>query len=186
MPSFCFTSTLLDGLMRVERQRLKDTRGFLARLFCGQEFPAANCPLAIAQINHTLTRHKGTVRGMHFQKPPYAEIKLVSCVHGRVFDVAIDLRPDSPSFLQWHGEILSAENGHALYIPQGFAHGFQALDNDCELVYLHSAPYHREAEAAVNALDPRLNIDWPLPPVEMSDRDRQHPFLANDYSGIEP
>lgn len=184
MSRFHFLATPLAGLQCVDRLRLEDQRGFLSRLFCAEEFAAAGFALSVAQINHTLTRRTGTVRGMHYQLPPFAEMKLVTCVRGRVFDVAVDLRAGSPTFLHWHGEVLSPENGRALAIPQGFAHGFQALADDCELVYLHSAPYRPEAERAVNAFDVRLGIDWPLPVAELSDRDRSHAMLSENFTGI--
>jgi dTDP-4-dehydrorhamnose 3,5-epimerase len=126
----------------------------------------------------------GTVRGMHFQHPPYAEMKLVSCLRGEVFDVAVDLRKDSPTFLQWHGEILSEVNQRTFCMPEGFAHGFQTLTEDCELIYFHSATYAPEAEAGLNALDPRLAIAWPMPVVDRSVRDQQHAMLTSDFSGL--
>jgi dTDP-4-dehydrorhamnose 3,5-epimerase len=181
-----FISTPLPGLQRVERFRLEDHRGCLSRLFCAEEFAAAGFAMSVAQINHTLTQREGTVRGMHYQLPPFTEMKLVACIRGRVFDVAVDLRADSPTFLRWHGEILSPDNRRALAIPQGFAHGFQALDADCELLYLHSAPYRPEAERALNACDPRLGIDWPMPIADMSERDRGHAMLTNEFTGIVP
>lgn len=185
MSRFRFTPCSLDGVQRIDRSRVGDARGFLARLYCADEFAAAGVALSIAQINHTHTRQRGAVRGMHFQRRPHAEAKLVSCVRGQVFDVAVDLRAGSPTFLQWHGESLSEDNGRALFIPPGFAHGFQTCTDDCELVYLHSAAYRPEAEGAVHALDPRLAIAWPLPIAEMSARDQAHLFLTNDYPGLE-
>ena len=184
MPRFRFSPTPLAGLLCVDRLQLADARGFLSRLFCTEEFAAAGFTISVVQINHTLTRSRGVVRGMHYQMPPHAEAKLVSCIRGQVYDAAVDLRAGSPTFLQWHGEVLSADNGRALAIPQGFAHGFQAMCEDCELVYLHSAPYRSEAEGAVNVCDVRLGITWPLPISEMSDRDRGHPSLADEFSGI--
>lgn len=184
MSRFRFNSTPLPGLQCVERHCIEDHRGFLSRLYCADEFAAAGCVLSIAQINQTLTRRSGAVRGMHYQLPPFAELKLVTCIRGSVFDVAIDVRAGSPTFLCWHGEVLSPENGRALIIPQGFAHGFQALDADCELLYLHSAPHRPEAERALNACDPRLSLDWPLPITEMSDKDRGHAMLNQDFTGI--
>jgi dTDP-4-dehydrorhamnose 3,5-epimerase len=184
MSRFRFVSTPLSGLQCVERFRFEDHRGFLSRLFCADEFSAAGFAMSVAQINHTLTRSAGTVRGMHYQLPPFAEMKLVSCIRGRVFDVAVDLRAGSSTFLHWHGEILSPENRRALAIPNGFAHGFQALDADCELLYLHSAPYRPETEQALNACDPRFNIDWPLPISVMSERDREHAILKKEFTGI--
>lgn len=138
----------------------------------------------IAQINHTLTRKKGAVRGMHFQRPPHAEIKLVSCLKGEIWDVAIDLRSDSATFLQWHGETLSAENRKSLLIPEGFAHGFQTLTEDCELIYLHTSAYHPESEGALNATDPKLAIAWPLAISDISERDRNHKSIEQDFQGI--
>jgi dTDP-4-dehydrorhamnose 3,5-epimerase len=138
----------------------------------------------IAQINHTLTRRKGVVRGLHFQYPPHAEMKIVSCLRGEIYDVAVDLRVGSPTFLHWHAEVLSAENRRSLMIPEGFAHGFQALTNDCEIIYLHSTLYQPAAEGALNATDPLLAIAWPLEITEMSDRDRNHPLLSDEFKGI--
>jgi len=117
---------------------------------------------------------------------PHAETKVVSCLHGEVFDVAVDLRRNSPTFLQWYGAVLSAANQRSLLIPEGFAHGFQALTDDCELIYLHTAAYQPSAEGAVNANDPRLAIMWPLEISEMSERDRAHSLLAAEFEGFEP
>ncbi|MDP3539063.1 MAG: dTDP-4-dehydrorhamnose 3,5-epimerase [Azonexus sp.] len=186
MARFDFVPTPIAGLTLVQRLRLEDNRGFLSRFYCAEEFKAAGVHQSIAQINHTLTRSKGTVRGMHFQLSPYAETKIVSCLHGEVFDVAVDLRKNSVTFLQWHGAVLSAENQRSLLIPEGFAHGFQALTDDCELIYLHTAAYQPDAEGAANANDPRLAIAWPLKITEMSDRDCAHPLLDAEFKGFEP
>lgn len=186
MARFDFVRTPIAGLMLVQRQRLEDSRGFFSRFYCAEEFKALGVDQPIAQINHTLTRSKGAVRGMHFQSSPHTESKVVNCLHGEVFDVAVDLRKNSPTFLQWHGAVLSAENQRSLLIPKGFAHGFQALTDDCELIYLHTAEYQPAAEGAVHANDPRLAIAWPLDITEMSDRDRAHPLLAAEFEGIEP
>jgi dTDP-4-dehydrorhamnose 3,5-epimerase len=184
MSRFDFTHTPLSGLILVQRKAMEDHRGFLSRFYCADEFREIGITKPIAQINHTLTRQRGAVRGLHFQHPPHAEEKLVSCLKGEILDVAIDLRHDSPTFLQWHGEILSATNRRSLLIPGGFAHGFQALTENCELIYLHTAAYHPEAEGALNIADPRLNIAWPLPINDISDRDRGHPFIGQEYQGI--
>lgn len=186
MARFDFTATGLVGLTVVGRKPIEDARGFFSRFWCAEELREAGWGKPIAQINHTLTRRRGAVRGMHFQHSPHAEAKLVSCLRGEVFDVAVDLRRGSPTFLRWHGEVLSAANHRSLLIPEGFAHGFQTLAEDCELLYLHSAPYQPGAEGAVNAADPRLGIAWPLPISEQSDRDRAHAMLAADFPGIEP
>jgi dTDP-4-dehydrorhamnose 3,5-epimerase len=178
------TDLPLAGLKRVERQRLGDRRGFLARLFCAEDLAPAGWIKPIAQINHTYTAKQGTVRGMHFQHPPHTEMKLVSCTRGEVWDVAVDLRPGSPTFLRWHAEQLSAENGCALLIPEGFAHGFQALTNDAELLYCHSKAYAAYAEAGLNPTDPRLDITWPLAIAELSARDAGHTLIGDDFEGI--
>lgn len=181
MSRFNRISTPLADLLVIERQRFGDERGFFSRFFCREELAGFGADGSIAQINHTMTQLKGTVRGMHFQSVPYDEAKFVSCLAGAVFDVAVDLRPGSPTYLQWHGEVLSAENGRSMMIPGGFAHGFQTLAPDCELLYLHDKPYAPDAEGGLNALDPRLAIAWPLPVAQMSARDRD--FLMIEAGG---
>lgn len=185
MTRFTIADTRIADLKVIERQRLGDERGFLARLFCADELLAAGWRKPIAQINQTVTRRRGTVRGLHFQCPPHAEMKLVTCLRGAIFDVAVDIRAGSPTFLQWHAEQLSADNCRALLIPEGFAHGFQALTDDCELLYLHSAAYVVASEAAFNAVDPRLRIDWPQIIVERSARDTAHPMITDRFEGID-
>lgn len=174
----------LRGLKRVERQRLGDARGFLARVFCADELALAGWHSPVAQINHSFTAARGTVRGMHFQRPPQAEMKLVSCLRGEVWDVAVDLRIDSPTYLKWHAERLSAENNRALLIPEGFAHGFQTLSDNVELLYCHSAAYAPDAEDGLNPRDPHLAIAWPLPVTELSTRDAALPSLSAAFQGI--
>jgi len=186
MARFDFISTPLAGLMLLQRKAIEDQRGFLSRFYCAEEFAEAGIVKPIAQINHTLTRKEGSVRGLHFQRPPHSETKIVSCLKGEIFDVAVDLRRNSPTFLLWHGEILSAANFKSLLIPEGFAHGFQTLTGDCELIYLHTAAYHPESEGALNVADPLLNISWPVPIADLSERDRNHPFISSAYQGIEP
>lgn len=185
MARFDLLATPLEGLVVVQRQRIEDARGFLSRLYCADELAAAGFALPVAQINHTLTRRRGAVRGLHFQHPPHAEAKLVSCLRGEVFDVAVDLRRGSPTFLHWHAEVLSPANLKALFIPQGFAHGFQALGDDCELLYLHSTPYAAGAEGALNVRDPALAIAWPLAIGDLSARDAGHALLTSAFTGIQ-
>lgn len=177
MTRFNRIATPLAGLALIERKQMGDERGFFSRFFCREELPEFGENGAIAQINHTKTQMKGAIRGMHFQRPPHDETKFVSCLAGAVFDVAVDMRPDSPTYLQWYGEILSAENARSLMIPGGFAHGFQTLTENCELIYLHDKPYAPQAEGGLNPLDPRLAISWPLAVAQMSDRDRALPLL---------
>jgi len=184
MARFDCIDTPLAGLKVIQRKPIADVRGFLSRFYCAEEFKGYGLNKPINQINHTHTKQKGAVRGLHYQQAPYAEIKLVNCIKGEIFDIAVDLRKNSPTFLHWHGEVLSENNQRSLLIPEGFAHGFQALTDDCELIYLHTAPYVKEAEAALNVNDPRLNIAWPLGIAELSDRDRSHPMIKDDFEGI--
>ncbi len=184
MSRFTIADLPLGGLKLVEHQRLGDNRGFLSRLFCAEELAAAGWTAAIAQINHTRTATRGTVRGMHFQHPPHAEMKLVTCIRGEVWDVAVDLRKGSPTFLRWHAETLSADNRRAMLIPQGFAHGFQALTDDVELLYCHSVAYSPAADAGLSPVDPRLGIVWPLAIVGLSPRDAGHPGIASGFEGV--
>ncbi|MEQ1403709.1 dTDP-4-dehydrorhamnose 3,5-epimerase family protein [Neorhizobium sp. Rsf11] len=183
---FATTDLPLAGLKLIERQNLSDSRGFLSRMFCAEELAAAGWAKPVAQINLTMTARKGTVRGMHFQHPPHSEMKLVNCIRGAVWDVAVDLRADSSTYLKWHAEELSADNRRSLLIPEGFAHGFQTLTGDCELLYLHSVPYVPGAEGALNSQDAALGINWPLEITEMSERDRRHPYLTEEFTGLTP
>jgi dTDP-4-dehydrorhamnose 3,5-epimerase len=182
---FTITDLPLAGLKLVQRQRLGDARGFLSRLFCADELVAAGCIKPVIQINHTYTAKRGTVRGMHFQHAPHAEMKLINCIRGEIWDVAVDLRENSPTFLKWHAERLSAENGLALLVPEGFAHGFQALTDDVEMLYCHTMSYNASAEAGVNPQDLMLDIEWPLEITEISMRDQNHPRLNQQFSGLE-
>lgn len=185
MSRFHIESTPLAGLKQVTRQPLGDARGWFERLYCAEELAAAaDLPFLPVQINRSCTRAVGAVRGMHFQSPPHAEIKLVSCLAGEVYDVAVDLRAGSPTFLHWYGVRLSAQNRVSLLIPQGFAHGFQTLAPDAELLYLHSAAYAPEAEGGVHPRDPALGIAWPLEITEMSPRDAGRPLLEAGFVGI--
>lgn len=184
MSRFDFHATSLGGLIVAQRKPVEDQRGFFSRFFCANEFRQLGFTKPIAQINHTLTHKKGAVRGLHFQRPPHAETKVVSCLKGEIFDVVVDLRRGSPTFLRWHGAVLSAENRKSLLIPEGFAHGFQTLSDDSELIYLHSTSFHAEAEDALNVNDPRLAIVWPLTMTDLSERDRAHSFIGADFDGL--
>ncbi|SRR6266536_3329143 len=182
---FTVTDLTLAGLKLVQRQRLGDARGFLSRVFCIEELGPAGWNRPVVQINHTYTARCGTLRGMHFQRSPHAEMKLVNCIRGEVWDVAVDVRTGSKTFLRWHAERLSADNGRALLIPEGFAHGFQALTDHVELLYCHSAAYAATAEAGLNPKDPMLAITWPLQSTELSERDSQQPMLSEPFAGVE-
>jgi dTDP-4-dehydrorhamnose 3,5-epimerase len=181
---FDIRATSLAGLTLIQRKPAGDSRGYLDRLFCLHELQEVTAGRAIVQVNHTLTARRGTVRGLHAQRPPHAEAKFVTCLRGEVFDAAVDIRAGSPTFLGWHAEILSARNHKTLMIPEGFAHGFQTLTDECELLYLHTAAHHPEAECCLNVRDPRLGIRWPETIVELSPRDAGHPLLTKDFSGV--
>ena len=183
MSRLAITDLPLAGLKRVERRRLSDARGFLSRLFCAEELGAAGWNEPVAQINHSCTAMRGTVRGLHFQNAPHADMKLVSCLRGEVWDVAVDIRAGSKTFLCWHAERLSAENGSALLIPRGFAHGFQSLCDGVELLYCHSAAYNAAVEGTINPLDRRLAIAWPLPVANLSARDAGQAMLSAEFTG---
>jgi len=183
-PRFDVYDTPLNGLKVLQRMPRVDDRGFFERLYCADEFMAIGLKKPIMQINHTLTKFSGSIRGLHFQYPPHAEDKVVSCLSGKIFDVAVDIRRDSPTFLQWHGEILSAENQKSLLIPEGFAHGFQTLTENCELLYLHTAEYSADAEGALHHADPRVNISWPVSVTDLSARDQGHPFIDESFLGV--
>ncbi len=174
----------IAGLFVLQRKPIADSRGYFERLFCAAELGTLLQDRKIEQINHSVTSFRGAVRGLHFQYPPHAETKIVMCLNGEVFDVAVDLRRGSPHFLHWHAEVLSVENHRALVIPEGFAHGFQTLSDGCELLYLHTAPYRPDAEGGIDALDPTLHIRWPLPITARSARDTGLPRLSSGFEGI--
>jgi dTDP-4-dehydrorhamnose 3,5-epimerase len=181
MSRFDFVETRLSGLKVIQRKPIQDHRGFLSRLYCADEFSLNDVIKPLVQINHTYTRNKGAVRGMHYQKPPFSETKIISCLKGEIFDVAVDLRKDSPTFLNWHAEVLSQSNNKSFVIPEGFAHGFQTLTEDCELIYFHTAPYSKEFEGGLNPMDSKLNIEWPLEITEISERDSYHPLIRDIF-----
>jgi dTDP-4-dehydrorhamnose 3,5-epimerase len=181
---FTACATPLQGLFVVSRKTMSDDRGFLSRLFCEEDLAAFGWQGHIAQLNETGTVQKGTVRGLHFQRPPHAEIKLVTCTRGRILDIAVDIRAHSPTFLQHFSVELSEDNACSLLIPKGFAHGFQALTDDVRMIYAHSQGYAADSEGGLNPQDPALGIDWPLPVVNLSPRDVAHPLLSPDYRGV--
>ena len=185
MVKFDFSATPLSGLYVVNRYLIEDERGFFSRFFCAKEFLRIGFDHSICQMNHTKTGLKGTVRGFHYQNAPYAEIKIVSCVKGRVLDVAIDIRLNSPTFLQCYSVELSENNNKSLYIPAGFAHGFQTLEDDCELLYMHSEFYNSDSEGALNILDSAISMEWPLNISQISKRDANHPMInINTFKGL--
>ena len=182
---FNFRDTQLQGLRIIERKPMGDKRGYLERLYSEDEFTELLPGEKITQINQTRTNQRGTVRGMHFQYPPHSEIKIISCLEGEVFDVAVDLRSDSPTFLQWHCEILSSDIGKSLLVPEGFAHGFQTLSENCKMLYFHTSNYNQAAEGGVLATDSKLKIEWPLPFTYISDRDMSYAPIDSNFRGID-
>ena len=179
-----FRETPLKGCYIIELSPFIDERGWLARTYCKNEFGKIGHTKEWVQLNHSFTNKPGTIRGMHYQLAPFAEIKLVRCIAGAVYDVVIDLRKESPTFLQWSGVELSAENKKMIYIPEGYAHGFQTLSDNCELIYHHSQFYKTGIEAGIKYDDPKLNIMWPSSVTNISERDKQHPLLDVNFKGV--
>ncbi|MCX6319808.1 MAG: dTDP-4-dehydrorhamnose 3,5-epimerase [Bacteroidetes bacterium] len=179
-----FTETPLAGSYIIDPVPFGDERGWFARTYCGNEFAALGLDKEWVQINHSFTRHAGTIRGMHYQLPPFAETKFIRCVAGAVYDVIVDIREGSPSFLQHTGVELSATNRKMIYVPEGFAHGFQALTDNAELIYHHSAFYTAGYEGGIRFDDPMIHLNWPLGITVMSDRDKNHPLLTESFKGI--
>ena len=179
-----FTPTRLNGLYIVDLHPVSDTRGWFARTYCKNEFVSIGHTKEWVQLNHSFTSRKGTIRGMHYQLTPHREIKMVRCISGGVLDVAIDLRQGSETFLNWTSVELTSENKKMIYIPEGFAHGFQALSDNCELLYHHSAFYTPGSEAGIRYDDPFINIQWPLPVSDISERDSSHLLLNESFKGI--
>jgi dTDP-4-dehydrorhamnose 3,5-epimerase len=179
-----FSETPLQGSFTVELKPFIDDRGWFARYYSKEEFQEIGHTKEWIQMNHSVSYKKGTIRGMHFQIAPYKEIKMVRCIRGAVFDIIVDIRNDSKTFLKWVGVELSAVNKRMLYIPEGFAHGFQCLTDDCELLYHHSEIYQPQAEAGIRFNDPMINIQWPLPVSVISERDATHPLLNENFKGV--
>jgi len=173
---------LLDAYI-IEPNTNKDHRGSFSRVFCKEELSSI-FQGNIAQINHSITTQKGSIRGLHFQYPPSSEIKIVKCINGSVFDIIVDIREGSATFMQCYSTILSNKNMRMMYVPKGFAHGFQTLENDTQLLYMHSEVYTPENEGALNIFDPILNIQWPLEVSDISIRDTHHPMIEKDFKGI--
>ncbi|HEY9216145.1 MAG TPA: dTDP-4-dehydrorhamnose 3,5-epimerase [Ancylobacter sp.] len=178
------SETSIGGVSIAESSVHQDHRGAFSRLFCAEEEKSIVGERSIVQINHSLTHAIGAVRGLHYQKPPDAEMKIVRCLRGRVLDVAVDLRRGSPTFLKWTAIELSPANRLAFIVPEGCAHGFQVLEENSELLYLHTAFYSSANEGAVRFDDPRVGIAWPLPPTDLSARDLSHPYLDEAFEGI--
>lgn len=183
--SISVTQTDIAGVAILDSQRRGDERGSFMRMFCADGLKNAGLAFTPVHINHSVTAKQGTVRGLHYQNAPALEGKIVRCLKGRIFDVAVDLRHGSPTFLKHLAVELSADNNRALHIPPGCAHGFQALSDDCEMVYLHSAAYAPEHEGGIRHDDPTLSINWPLPVSVLSARDEALPLLDPNFHGVD-
>lgn len=177
-------TTPIDGLSLAQTKPHCDQRGSFTRLFCSEQLSMLIGNRTIVQMNHSRTNTLGSIRGLHFQRPPHAEMKLVRCIRGRVWDVAVDIRHDSRTFLHWHAQELTPDNGIMMVIPEGFAHGFQVLKPESELLYLHTAPYHPDAEGGLRFNDPKLSISWPIGFTDLSIRDQNHVFITDDFKGL--
>nr|VFJ57012.1 MAG: dTDP-4-dehydrorhamnose 3,5-epimerase [Candidatus Kentron sp. FW] len=177
-----FTPLPLAGAFRIDLEKLQDERGFFARSFCAQEFRSHDLKIHWEQMNISFNEHKGTLRGLHFQRPPAAEVKVVRCLRGAIWDVIVDLRTGSIDYGKWCGVELTSDNRAMVYVPEGFAHGFQTLQAETEIQYLVSVAYSPEHESGLNFNDPDLSIAWPLPVTNISDKDRRQLFLRQ----IEP
>ncbi len=169
-----FEELKLKGAYFIKPEKREDDRGFFARVFCSEEFSAHELKQGLIQSNVSYNKKKGTLRGMHYQIDPHAEVKIVRCTAGAIIDVIIDMRPESATFRQWTSVRLSAENRCLLYVPEGFAHGYQTLADDTEVFYQTTAPYCAEAERGVRWNDPAFGIDWPLPIAAISLKDKNH------------
>jgi dTDP-4-dehydrorhamnose 3,5-epimerase len=174
----------IQGLFLVERKLIKDDRGSFYRAFCDKELEPILNGRKIKQINVSKTLNTGAIRGFHFQEPPNAEMKLIRCLFGKVWDVAVDLRNGSPTFLQWHAEELSAENGRMYIISEGFAHGFQVLEKESQLLYLHTASYEPKSERGIRYNDPMISVKWPIVVTNISSKDSNYPLITKEFMGV--
>ena len=175
----------LKGACLIKHEYNADSRGGFGRLFCVDTMKDFGLEYKIVQVNHSITKQLGCVRGLHFQKPPKAEVKIVKCIKGAVYDVIVDLRKESPTFMEYTAVELISSKLQMLYIPKGFAHGYQVLEENSELVYFHTEFYSPKNESAIHYLDPLINIPWPLEISEVSLKDQEHKFLNNDFKGIQ-
>ncbi len=179
-----FRESPLKGAYIIEAKPYIDERGLFARTFCKNEFQEIGHDKEFVQFNHSITLKKGTIRGMHYQLPPFSEIKLIRCVRGSVYDVIIDLRNDSPTYLRYTAVELTESNMYSLYIPQGFAHGFQTLEDNTQLIYHHTAFYTPGYEAGIRYNDPEIGISWPLSLTLITEKDLNHPLINKSFKGI--
>lgn len=176
-----FTETKLKGAYIIELEKHEDDRGFFARAFCKKEYKEVGLRNEIVQINNSESKYKGTLRGMHYQLPPKAEDKIVRCINGAIYDVIIDVRKDSDTFGEWFGIELSADNKKSLFVPKGFAHGNISLEDNSELFYLVTEYYASDYERGIRWNDPKFDIKWPIEPIDISEKDKNHPDFDPKY-----
>ena len=179
-----FIRTSLEGAYLIGLDKYEDERGFFARIFCKSEFEEMGLSSKFIQVNNSLTRYKGTIRGMHYQLEPSAEVKIVRCIRGSLYDAIIDLRPDSSSFGEWFGSELSAENRQMMYVPKGFAHGFLTLEDNTETFYFASSSYSPDLERGIRYNDPYFGIEWPIPVTQSSQKDGECPDFDPEWHGV--
>ncbi len=179
-----FEPSTLPGAYTISLEPFADDRGWFSRYFCKREFESIGHTDEFVQFNHSFNAVKGTIRGMHYQHPPHTEVKLIRCVSGAVYDVIVDIRQNSPTFMQWFGVKLSEENKKMIYVPAGFAHGFQTLTDGAQLLYHHTEFYVPGHEGAIRYNDALLNIEWPLEATVISDKDNNYADLTNEFKGV--
>ncbi|MBI5208112.1 MAG: dTDP-4-dehydrorhamnose 3,5-epimerase [Candidatus Firestonebacteria bacterium] len=180
-----FVPIFLEDAYIIDPEPVIDERGSFARLFCKKEFVKIGLKSEIVQINQSITRQKGTIRGLHYQILPMTEMKIVKCIKGSVFDVIVDIRKGFPTFLKWYGDVLSEGNQKMIFIPKGFAHGFQTLEDNCEMLYFHTEFYSKEHDRGLKFNDTALGIQWMLDVKEISKKDSSYLPISNNFMGIE-
>ena len=185
MSQFEIRLSEIEGVVYAAPAPHKDERGYFERLFCENIFAELGVKKRIVNINHSFSKNQGTVRGLHFQIAPFSETKIIICLKGSIFDVATDIRRGSPTFLKYHSEVLSADKRNMLIIPEGVAHGFQTLEDDVELIYLHTAHFAKVCERSLKYDDPKIGIKWPLDIIWLSQQDRQAKLIDDNFNGID-
>ena len=175
----------IAGAAVIQAEPRGDERGVFARWFCKRELAELLGEKQVVSINYSCTEDAGTIRGMHYQRKPALDMRFARCIRGEVYDVILDLRANSPTFLQWHAERLTSQEMNMIAVPEGVAHGFQAIEPGSEMLYLHTGYYVPEHEGGVRFDDPAIGIDWPMAPTVVSQRDRSHPLLDESFRGIE-
>jgi len=185
MNKFNVITEVFNGVKLIETNPIKDERGYFQRLFCLDELKEIGLSKNIVNINHSLTKRAGSIRGLHYQLQPFSETKIVKCIKGAILDVAIDIRKNSPTFLQYFATELTEKNNRILFIPEGFAHAFQSLTNDTEIIYFVTNYYSKKHESGLNPFDTRINIAWALECTDISEKDKNAKFIDNNFIGID-